>query len=417
MRLRSVRSDRGSALVAAILVMGAIMALGMAMLATVDTQSRQSGHERGRETAFNWSEAVLNARTFTVSRFWPARADQGIADCTWGGSGAAVASVSPTNPIAACPDPTVISQSFGGNVDVARGASWKTEVRDNAGSSACEDSVTAQSNCSYTWSEATSPGAVHWDANGDNLVWLRADGTVNGDRRVVVALVRIQDDPVELPQSAIVAGSLSVKGGNKWLVRQDGSAITLRRGDLTNSSCYSEQKPGVNVEGPGAKQAGYADGGSILTDDQVDLLRKQAQTANPARYYPDGTCPSSAAAMSGPVVFIENANCTINANWQINSAAKPGLLVVNRGTLRFNGTMDFYGVVYMHNAQGYGPSDPLLFDGVGNGFIHGSLLTDGNGRVDMQGSWSLEYSSAAVNAITTFGAAGIVPNSFREINP
>jgi hypothetical protein len=35
----------------------------------------------------------------------------------------------------------------------------------------------------------------------------------------------------------------------------------------------------------------------------------------------------------------------------------------------------------------------------------------------MQGSWNLEYSGAAVNAITTFGAAGIVPNSFREINP
>ncbi len=412
-----MRSDRGSALVAAVLVMAAIMALGIALLATVDTQTRQSGNERGRESAFNWSEAVLNARTFTVARFWPARADQSIADCSWNGSGAAVASVSPATPVAACPDPGVVAQAFGGNVDVSRGASWQTQVRDNAGTSTCEDSVTPQNNCSYTWSESTSPAAAHWDANGDTLVWLRADGTVNSRRRVVVALVRIQNDPVELPQSAIVAGSLSVKGGNKWLVRQDGSAITLRCAELSNSSCYSEQKPGVNVEGPGAKQAGYDDGGQILTDDQIDLLRKQAQSANPARYFPAGTCPSSAAAMTGAVVFIEDANCTINANWQINSPSKPGLLVVNRGTLRFNGTMDFYGVVYMHNAQGYGPSDPALFDGVGNGFIHGSLLVDGMAQVDMQGSWNLEYSSSATNAVTTFGAAGIVPNSFREINP
>jgi Tfp pilus assembly protein PilX len=413
-----MNGERGSALVAAVLVMATIMALGMAMLATVDTQSRQSGSERGRESAFNWSESVLNARTFTIGRAWPARADQAIADCSWSGSGAVTAATSATNPIAACPDPTVISTTFGGNVDVGRGARWATEVRDNPGSSQCEDSQAADAACSYTWNEATSRSAVHWDSNGDNLVWLRADGTVNSQRRVVVALVRIQNDPVELPQSVLVAGSLSVQGGNKWFIRQGGSSVTLRCADMADDDCYYEQKPGVNVEGPGTKQAGYDDGGHILSSEDLDLLRHMARdVANPTRYYPAGTCPTSAAGMSGSVVFIENANCTINANWQVNTAAKPGLLVVNRGTLRFNGTMDFYGVVYMYNAQAYGPSDPAVFDGVGNGFIHGSLLVDGNGKVDNGGAWNLEYSPTAVNAVTAFGAAGIVPNSFREVNP
>jgi hypothetical protein len=54
---------------------------------------------------------------------------------------------------------------------------------------------------------------------------------------------------------------------------------------------------------------------------------------------------------------------------------------------------------------------------VGNGFIHGSLLVDGSAKVNMQGSWTLEYDPTAINAVTTFGAAGIVPNSFREIRP
>jgi Tfp pilus assembly protein PilX len=415
---RRLESERGSALVAAILVMTTIIALGMAMMATVDTQSRQSGSERGRESSFNWSESVLNARTFTVGQSWPARADQAVADCTWSGSGPAVAATSPTNPVAACPDPSVIASTFGGNVDVGRGARWTTQVRDNPGTSQCEDSTAANATCSYTWNEATSPNAAHWDANGDNLVWLRADGTVNSKRRVVVALVRIQNDPVELPQSVLVAGSLSVQGGNKWFIRQGGSAVTLRCPDLTDDSCYYEQKPGVNVEGPGTKQPGYDDGGHILSSDDLDLLRHMARdVANPERYYEAGTCPTSAQGMSGDVVFIENANCTINANWQVNSPSKPGLLVVNQGTLRFNGTMDFYGVIYMYNAQGWGPDDDALFDGTGNGFLHGSLLVDGQGKVENGGAWNLEYNPSAASAVTTFGAAGIVPNSFREVNP
>jgi Tfp pilus assembly protein PilX len=412
-----LKSERGSALVAAMLVMTTIMGLGMAMLATVDTQTRLSARERTRESAFNWSEAALNAKTFSVARYWPARADEAIADCTWNGSGAATAATNATNPINACPNPTVISSTFNGNVDVGRGARWATQVRDNAGTSPCEDSTIPVSTCSYTWDEATSINAPHWDANGDNLVWLRADGTANNKRRVVVALVRIQDDPVTLPQSVLVAGSLSVQGGNKWFIRQGGSPLTLRCGNPDDSNCFFEQKPGLNIQGPGTRQTGYDDGGHILTDDELDLLRVRAQKSTPSTYFAAGTCPSSAAAMSGRPVFIEDANCIINANWQVNSPSQPGFLIVNRGTLRFNGTMDFYGVVYMHNAQDYGPGDPSLFDGNGNGFIHGSLLVDGSGRVVNNGAWNLEYDASAVNSVTTFGATGIVPNSFREINP
>jgi Tfp pilus assembly protein PilX len=401
-----------------VLVMGSIMALGLAMLATVDTQTRLSANERTRESAFNWSEAALNAKTFVVARYWPARADQAIADCTWNGSGAAVAATSVANPVNACPNPSVISSTFNGNVDVGRGARWSTQVRDNTGTSQCEDSTAANASCAYTWNEATSINAAHWDANGDNLVWLRADGTANNRRRVVVALVRIQNDPVTLPHSVLVAGSLSVQGGLKWFIRQGGSPLTLRCNNTPPSDdCLYEQKPGLNIEGPGTRQTGYDDGGHILTDDEVDLLRLRAQKSTPSAYFPPGTCPSSAAAMSGRPVFIEDADCTINANWQVNTPEEPGFLIINRGTLRFNGTMDFYGVVYMHNAQEWGPDDDTLFDGNGNGFIHGSLLVDGQGRVDNRGAWNLEYNASAVNAITTFGATGIVPNSFREINP
>lgn len=406
-----LRDEHGSALVAAVLVTGAIMMLGLAMLASVDTQSRQSGHERGRESTFNWSEGVLNAQTFTVANYWPAAANQAISDCTWNGSGAAQASGGSVN---ACPNPQVVTNTFTGNKDVGRGATWKTSVRDNAGTKQCED--TNASNCSYTWDESTSMSAPAWDANADDLLWLRADGKVNGDRRIVVALVRIQNDPISFPQSVIVAGSLGVQGGNKTFIKQNGSSITLRCPDITNASCYSEQKPGINVQGPGAKQYGYDDGGHVLTEDELDSLRTRAKTGS--RYYPAGTCPATAAEFTGPVVFIEDADCRINSNWEINKPPlKPGLLVVARGTLRFNGTADFWGLIYMYNGQGWGSSDDALFDGIGNGNIHGSLFVDGSGRVDDSGSFTLDYDPNALNGITAYGATGIVPNSFREITP
>jgi Tfp pilus assembly protein PilX len=410
---RALRSERGSALVAATFVMTAILTLGLAMLATVDTQTRQTGRERGRESTFNWVEAVLNAQTFTVANAWPASADKAVSDCSWSGGAAASASGGMVN---ACPTPTLVSNTFSSNVDVARGANWTTQVRDNAGSAQCED--TTASNCSFAWSEQTSLAAAHWDENADDLLWLRAEATVNNDKRIVVALVRIQNDPVQLPQSVIVAGSLEVSGGNKTFISQNGSSISLRCSPISSPSCYSEQKPGINVAGPGSKIDGYDDGngGHIMTEDELDAMRTKAQ--NIGRYYGPGVCPSTAAAFSGAVVFLEDApDCKINHNWVINSEASPGILIVYRGTVRFNGTADFWGLIYMYNAQGWGAGDDNLFDGNGDGTIHGALFVDGEGRVNNQGAFNLDYNANALNGVTAYGATGIVPNSFREVNP
>ena len=402
-------SQSGSALVAATMVMTLILTLGLATLAMVDTQTEQSSRERTRESAFNWVEAVLNAQTFTVANAWPASSAQAVADCTWNGS-----SVSASGGVNACPEPSLVSTTFNGNVDAGRQPSWATSVRDNSGAARCED--TPNSNCSYTWAEDTSPSAPRWDENADDLLWLRAEGTVNNDRRVLVALVRINNDPMTLPQGAIVAGSLAVSGGNKAFVYQNGSSITLRCPSQSSAGCYSEQKPGINVKGPGAKQFGYDDGGHVMTEDELDSMRTRAAGLN--RYYPPGTCPTTAAGYTGAVVFIENANCIINHNWEINKPPlKPGILIVARGTLRFNGTADFWGLIYMYNAQEWGADDDQLFDGIGNGNIHGALFVDGEGRVDNSGSWTLQYDPNALNGVTAYGATGIVPNSFREVNP
>jgi Tfp pilus assembly protein PilX len=407
-----VRGEHGSALVSAMLVMGMMLMIGLASMATVDTQTSQSGKERGRETAFNWVEGALNAQTFTVANKWPAAANQAVHDCTWNGTGNPVASGGIVN---ACPAPAVIRNTFDNNVDVEKGATWTTQTRDNTGTAQCED--TANSNCSYSWDEATSLNAARWDQNGDNLMWLRADATSDGDRRVVVALVRINHDPLALPQAAILAGSLSAKAGNKGVVYQNGAPIVLRCGPITDPACFDEQKPGINVVGPGSKVAGYADDGHVMTEDELDSMRTAATNIN--RYYGPGQCPSTAAAFTGAVVFLESPpdNCKINHNWQINKPPlEPGILIVAQGRLQFNGNADFWGLIYMYNAQNAGPDDPPFF-GNGNFNLNGALFVDGQGGVENTGSFTLQYNANAVNGVTAYGATGIVPNSFREINP
>ncbi|MEJ7715463.1 MAG: pilus assembly PilX N-terminal domain-containing protein [Thermoleophilaceae bacterium] len=56
------REERGSALIAAIVLIGVMMSIGLATASYVDGQQTQSGGERTRESAFNLAEAALGAQ-------------------------------------------------------------------------------------------------------------------------------------------------------------------------------------------------------------------------------------------------------------------------------------------------------------------------------------------------------------------
>ena len=66
-----MRSERGSAVVTAIMVMTAMITLGLASYSFVDTQTKMSAKEHGRESTFNYGEGVLNAEAFIASAYWP----------------------------------------------------------------------------------------------------------------------------------------------------------------------------------------------------------------------------------------------------------------------------------------------------------------------------------------------------------
>ena len=123
MSRRLADSERGSAIIMAIVLMTLMVGIGLAAYSFVDTQQVETTRERQRESSFNLAEAVLNSQSFTLSR-------------RWAGSSTAYAATTPTCTQAAgvadqCPDPAQLSTAYN-TPDFATGSSWKTTVYDDS---------------------------------------------------------------------------------------------------------------------------------------------------------------------------------------------------------------------------------------------------------------------------------------------
>ena len=67
----AAHDESGAALITALLCTMVMLALGLALLAIVDTQASESTAERTRDRGFNLSESVLNSEAFVLGRNWP----------------------------------------------------------------------------------------------------------------------------------------------------------------------------------------------------------------------------------------------------------------------------------------------------------------------------------------------------------
>ena len=72
------RGQGGWAVVTFMLIVAIMLAIGLATLAIVDSQSRASGVERSRASAFTLAEGAMNGQAFMLSRAWP---DSSAATC------------------------------------------------------------------------------------------------------------------------------------------------------------------------------------------------------------------------------------------------------------------------------------------------------------------------------------------------
>jgi Tfp pilus assembly protein PilX len=402
--MRRLRGERGQSIITAVVLMGVMMAMGLAAFAFVDGEQRQSADLRKRDTAFNVAEAALNAQIFSLSQDW---AGKGLAGNPYPVCTPAVTS-------SRCPT-TATLQGLFASPDAARGMTWTTSVRDNV-----------NPNTNF-YSDAVTASAPAYDANGDGNVWVRSQATVNGKTRILVALVRREEQTEDLPHAAIITGRLDISNnGNKVII--DASAGATVSGSvavrctptlLESSPCLGHELGGgllvtalaslndlLNVQlSPNIAVTGYVNTPTMPVD-AINRMRKRAQA--------DGTywasCPP---ALPTGFAFIESGDCMYTSNDVVNSTVDPGFILMANGSLTLRGTLEYTGVIYNANLLG---ATGNAVDLGGDVTVRGGILIDGMATLVAGSSKvNLVLDLSAYNAVKSYGSAGIIQNTFREL--
>lgn len=432
-----LRRETGSTVVTAIILLALMMSSGLALAALVDGQTTESRKERQRESALSLNEGVLYAQGFVLARNWPGKSVPSSryfpATCT-----------SATASATLCPTPATLALANGGSAGSSNFSSsdyqtstapapttWTTRVRDNGGTMAQfyrpADRDAAQPTCPAT------PCTLDW--NNDRKLWVEVSAQVRGRPRSVVALLQLEEFKEALARNAITAGSVDItNNGNKGgraLVDVTGSQIAVRCTPPANdapsgNSCVSYAKetqitPRTFVP---------ATSSSSLSRSAIQRLRDVAE-ANGKLFT---SCPPNNANLAGDVVFVENcASANFSGSLQtvpcpngypdlsrnggcVNTPASPGLLIWDGGTLEFRGNDTFVGLVYATNSQN---SSGTVLE-IGGGFqVYGAVAVDGPGKLSIGSNAdpNVRYDPNAFIPLRSFGTAGLVQNTWRELPP
>jgi Tfp pilus assembly protein PilX len=396
---RAVNDEGGFALVSVLMLVLLMLAFGIGVLSLVDTQQNVSGKERTRESSFNLAEAALGAQALQVSRRWPTAAAVPPAACT------------PTSTSTACPDPAAVSDGYT-TADYATSCAgaattplWTTSVRDNVAGE-------------QYWSTAVTSRASY-DANADGSVWLRSTATVQCRRVSVVSLMSRSQVPLSFPNNVVTANWFrTTNQGRKVIIDTRGSAsqpagVVTRCAGLTTAQCQQYPSDKGQVQPPTVR----TDSGgttAALSPTQLALLEAQASAAGTLLTI----CPTTAAQLTSvngaPVVVTAvNCNISIGANTVINSAASPGALIIENGTMSLGGGATFYGLLYLVNKQG---ANGVLLDVTGTASVQGLVAADGSGGVSLGASKAnLVFDPRATSLLRGYSGANIDRNSFRTL--
>jgi hypothetical protein len=406
---KKLGQERGNVVVTAILLLSIMLSLGFAVASQVDTQTQHSRKERERESSFNLAEAALSAQTFILGRRGTGTVDRPypVAGCPAAGDDYF------------CPDEDQLMRSYNGagQVDFGEGTEWSTQVLDDANAAGEEVRF---------WDDDYLEDATwpRYDMDDNRHVWVRAEATVRGERRAIVAWVRIEDRIVNFPRYAILAGWVDGKNsgghGGRPLVDSTGSlGVAVRCTTPPQSSDCIDLDPtkGPQIQPPSKFELGYT-GFSAIGADELQALEDVAK-ANGTWYE---SCPSNP---NGDVVYVKNAGTCRYTNSApppngatkcCNLQADPGLYIVERGSVDFGGNIEFWGVVY--NANLDNSSSQYLVETSGTAAIRGGVLVDGPGGVYAGSSGdNIVYNAFAFDDIKAVGTAGVVQNTWREIVP
>lgn len=398
-------SEEGWVLLTSVTLLSLMLMLSMALLSIVDNQTAHSRTQRVRETAFNLAEAGLNAQIFSLARDWPGA---GAATTPYPTCSAQVVS-------ARCPTAAQLTQLIP-TADTT-GAAWQTVVRDNGSSSTAN-----------FYSDALVLAQPAYDANRDGQLWVRATATAQGRTRTVVALVRAEQQEEDIPHGALITGRLDISNmGNKIII--DASAgggtptavVRCVPALLELTPCLGHQV-GIGPIGstvaallsylgrqlsPNVVTTGYTGGPAMSVDARARL---KATAIADGTYY--SSCPST---LTGHVVYIEAGNCSYTGNTTYNTAADPGMVLMATGTLYLGGTTTFNGILY-HANQANVTGAVLQLQGNTN--VIGGVLVDGQATtVAGSSKLNVQLSLGAFRAVRSYGSAGVIQNTWREITP
>jgi Tfp pilus assembly protein PilX len=430
-RIQNLQDESGSALVAGILILMIISMLGVVVLQTANVQTRQTGTERAGEQAFNLAESALNAEASLLEVNWPISGTSGQNN----GNAYPVCTQASTSSVN-CPQGS-ISTGFSATYAGSGFASptWSVQVID-------DDAPAVADTNYYSDTILTNNQLAHWDSNGDNKLWIRADATIRGQHRILVASIGRQTNIVSLPQAVVTSGGMFTgNNGNKVIIEaKDPSSglsgsVDLRCGTSgtqpafnNNDTCAGWDPNQGQLDPPSVVTTGYMDPSNnyqTLSNGVLEQLRESAKAAG--TYFPVGQCPLYGAT---GLLFVENANCSYAGTGGVpwGSDTAPVALVVASGTLTFGANVTYYGVLYLADGQGTIPTPPatcstnqpssnVVFTVQGGGAIHGGLFVDKCGTVNAgDKAFDINYDVKAFGGVKTTGTPSLEQNTFRIVS-
>jgi Tfp pilus assembly protein PilX len=414
-----LRNEDGIAIVVAVILLAFMLILGLAAASFVDGQSNLTGKQRQRETAFNVAEAALNAQITQIGHHWAGKNAETI----------------PSIAFTQCPGGTYCPadgelKALVPSADTKVPIAWKTNVYDNSGGLAAH------------FADSRIAGQCGCDANKDQKVWVRAEATVRGHKRVIVSLVQEQFQAESVPHAALISGSLTIRnnGLHSGAIIESGTGVvavrcTVAPPENSSQECLGQplgKPPTQNpddwnnllsnqISGWAGAVQGY-DPEPVFSQDQVDRFINTARAES--TYYT--SCPAS---LAGQVVVVNTTGtCSYTGSDEWNTQADPGFLIFlnSNSALSLGGTTTYNGVIYHANSGQTDPlalgSDPqstgsLIITG-GNTLIRGGVIIDGPGRMEAgESGMNIQFDDHGYDAVKSLAAAAIVQNSWRELQP
>jgi hypothetical protein len=456
--LDRLADEQGYIIVTALVLSTLMVAIGLALAGLIDYGTERTREDRQRESALMLDEGVLYAQSLVMQTAWPtsplldsaSRPQYYPAQCT-----STVASGQDFR----CPNPATLASANAtnkataqfANVDVDSDVTWATKVRDNGGALAgAYDPTKAdlpQTGCFTT-------GPCTYDANGDRELWVQSQTIVRGTPRNVVARLRLEQLTESIPQTAVVAGALSITNngnhGGTPIIDATGSQVIVRCTNPANKGCANFESGQIK---PGNPQSD-ATAPNMMSAEQLQRFKQRAIMD---RKYFSG-CPEMDTAtgkynLTGKVVWVEGCVNPPNLTNKVltttcdppdgmsskcaNTEDEPGLLIWHCGMADMAGGWTFRGVLYIVNNSDGTCASPLnkqRGDGTctkqpnaderdavttNGGFgVWGAIAVDGPACLKLGSNGiQVSYDKRVFEAVDSYGTVGLVQNTWRELNP